>query len=203
MEVTSMTAWRSHHALFRKMEANLNSRAVGVLFFAGLTALLAQFSFLTPWSPVPYTFQTMGVLITGVYLRRNDAFLSGLVYVGLGAAGAPFFAGGASGIVEGGQLIPSAGYLLAFPVASALVAEGLDRSHRKGMADLPAQMMCWSAAMLPVYLAGTWWLSMAYGVGIEQAFAWGTRPFLVWDAAKILVLMVVTAKVFHYAQPEA
>lgn len=203
MEVTNTTTWRSHHALFRNAGTNLNSRAVGVVFFAGLTALLAQFSFLTPWSPVPYTFQTMGVLITGVYLRRNDAFLSGLLYVGLGAAGAPFYAGGASGILEGGQLIPSAGYLLAFPVASALVAEGLDRSHRKGMTDLPAQVLCWSAAMVPVYIAGTWWLSVAYSVGLEQAFAWGTRPFLVWDAVKIVVLMVITAKVFRYTQPDA
>ena len=67
-------------------------------------------------------------MATGVYLRRNDAFLSGCLYLFAGAVGAPVFAEGGSELFSSGKLIASGGYLLAFPIASALVAEGLDRS---------------------------------------------------------------------------
>ena len=192
----------SWHLALREVNAETNHRLAGIAFFAGLTALLAQASFLTQWTPVPFTFQTMGVLATGVYLKRNDAFTSGLLYVGLGALGAPFFAGGASGIVDAGQLIPSAGYLLAFPFASAIVAEGMDRSHRQNMANVPAQLICWALAMLPVYAAGTWWLAESYNVSMSLAFEWGTEPFLLWDFGKILVLLLLTTSVFSYGEPK-
>ena len=55
---------------------NYLERAISITFFAGLTALCAQIAFTLPWTPVPYTFQTFAVLATGVYLRRNDAFIS-------------------------------------------------------------------------------------------------------------------------------
>ena len=64
------------------------------IVFAGLTALCAQIAFSVPWTPVPYTFQTFAVLATGVYLRRNDAFVSGCLYLVVGALGAPVFAEG-------------------------------------------------------------------------------------------------------------
>ena len=188
------------HLILRNKDNHLNHRLAGVVFFAVLTALLAQVSFLSPWSPVPFTFQTMGVLATGVYLRRNDAFASGLLYIGMGALGAPFYAGGASGIVNSGQLIPSAGYLLAFPLASAIVAEGLDRSYRSTRPNVRALLSCWLMAMVPVYVLGTWWLAAFYDVSLEQAYEWGTEPFLVWDFAKIMVLIALTTKVFSYTK---
>ena len=89
--------------------------------FAGLTALCAQIAFSVPWTPVPYTLQTFAVLITGVYLRRNDTFLSGCVYLLAGAIGAPVFAEGGSQLFDSGKLIAN-GRFSAFPFSSALVA---------------------------------------------------------------------------------
>lgn len=177
-------------------------RVISIVFFAGLTALCAQIAFTVPWTPVPYTFQTFAVLATGVYLKRNDAFLSGCVYLLAGAIGAPVFAEGADALFSGGALIASGGYLLAFPLASALVAEGLDRSRTAGVADFKAQLICWFTAMIPVYLFGTLWLAEAYSVDFTQAFEWGVEPFLIWDAAKILVMAIITTKVWTYKQTE-
>ena len=177
-------------------------RVISIGFFAGLTALCAQIAFTVPWTPVPYTFQTFAVLATGVYLKRNDAFLSGCVYLLAGAIGAPVFAEGADALFSGGALIASGGYLLAFPLASALVAEGLDRSRTAGVADFKAQLICWFTAMIPVYLFGTLWLAEAYSVDFTQAFEWGVEPFLIWDAAKILVMAIITTKVWTYKQTE-
>ena len=179
--------------------SNLNERAITVVFFAGLTALCAQVAFTMPWSPVPYTLQTFAVLATGVYLRRNDAFASGCLYLIVGALGAPVFAEGGDTLFSGTTLIASGGYLLAFPFASAIIAEGLDRSRKKGVSDLKAQLLCWAYAMIPVYLLGTAWLAHSYSVDFAQAFEWGVEPFLLWDLAKIVVMALVTTKLWSYS----
>jgi biotin transport system substrate-specific component len=181
-----------HLALSNK-ESNLNERVITIVFFAGLTALCAQVAFTMPWSPVPYTLQTFAVLATGVYLRRNDAFASGCLYLIAGALGAPIFAEGGDMLFSGSTLIASGGY------ASAIVAEGLDRSRKSGVADLKAQIICWSMAMIPVYVFGTAWLAHSYSVDFAQAYAWGVEPFLVWDIAKIVVMALVTTLLWSYS----
>jgi biotin transport system substrate-specific component len=187
------------HLALSHEESNLNERAITVVFFAGLTALCAQVAFTMPWSPVPYTLQTFAVLATGVYLRRNDAFASGCLYLIVGALGAPVFAEGGDTLFSGTTLIGSGGYLLAFPFASAIIAEGLDRSRQQGVSDLKAQLVCWTVAMVPVYVIGTAWLAHSYSVDFAQAYAWGVEPFLLWDLAKIVVMALVTTKLWSYS----
>ena len=186
------------HLSLSSAESTILERCISITFFAGLTALCAQIAFSVPWTPVPYTLQTFAVLITGVYLRRNDAFLSGCVYLLAGAIGAPVFAEGGSQLFDSGKLIASGGYLLAFPFASALVAEGFDRSRSAGELDLKAQLICWYIAMIPVYLFGTLWLAESYSVDFDQAFRWGVKPFLVWDFVKIWAMVIVTARIWSY-----
>tara|TARA_B100001113_G_scaffold348428_1_gene342257 strand:+ start:80 stop:694 length:615 start_codon:yes stop_codon:yes gene_type:complete len=201
----SEVAWnkpKQWHLDLSSSKITMTERVIAIVFFSGLTALSAQIAFSVPWTPVPYTFQTFAVLVTGVYLRRNDAFASGCLYLMVGALGAPVFASGEGQLFTGGKLIASGGYLLAFPVASALVAEGLDRSRKAGVADLKAQIICWVVAMLPVYVVGTLWLAESYSVDFAQAFEWGVEPFLIWDFAKILVMALITTKVWSYSPQE-
>ncbi|MGB0602405.1 MAG: biotin transporter BioY, partial [Candidatus Poseidoniaceae archaeon] len=75
-------------------------------------------------------------------------------------------------------------------------------SRTAGIADFKAQLICWFTAMIPVYLIGTLWLAEAYSVDFAQAFEWGVEPFLVWDAAKIVVMAIITTKVWSYNQTE-
>ena len=189
------TKW---HQVLANDGLNNNERIISITFFTGLTALCAQIAFTMPWSPVPYTLQTFSVLAAGVYLRRNDAFASGCLYALLCALGAPIRAEGASGLFTDGALIASGGYILAFPLASALVAEGLDRSRKSRGVDLKAQLICWFTAMLPVYMFGTLWLAHSYSVDYSQAYEWGVEPFLAWDIGKIVLMAFVTTKIWAY-----
>tara|TARA_B100000767_G_scaffold257511_1_gene265444 strand:+ start:89 stop:712 length:624 start_codon:yes stop_codon:yes gene_type:complete len=184
-------------------EITVQERIVSIVFFAGLTALCAQISFIVPWTPIPYTFQTFAVLATGVYLRRNDAFASGFLYLAMAAVGAPVLAEGGSELFADGILIASGGYLLAFPLASALVAEGLQRSRDAGTPDLKAQMVCWILAMIPVYLFGTLWLAEFYELTFYDSFMIATYPFLIWDFGKIYVLLYITTNVWTYSKDSA
>lgn len=187
------------HLGFSRKNASIYERIITVLFFTGFTAICAQIAFLVSWTPVPYTFQTFAVLATGVFLSRNDAFFSGSLYLLLGGLGAPVFAEGGDVLFSEGTLIASGGYLLAFPLASAIVAEGLDRSRKAGIAEVKAQLICWFFAMLPVYFFGTLWLAKSYDVGLGQAYEWGVEPFLLWDGFKIIIMAIITTKLWSYS----
>jgi biotin transport system substrate-specific component len=187
------------HLGFSANNASIYERIITVFFFTGFTAICAQITFLVSWTPVPYTFQTFAVLATGVFLRRNDAFVSGCLYLLVGGLGAPVFAEGKDILFSEGTLIASGGYLLAFPLASAIVAEGLDRSRKAGITEINAQLVCWLVAMLPVYFFGTLWLAKSYDVGLVQAYEWGVEPFLLWDAFKIVIMAIITTKIWSYS----
>lgn len=68
---------------------------------------------------VPITVQTLAVMLTGLALGPGRAFAAVGLYVLLGLAGLPIFSGGRSGL--GVLAGPSAGYIVAFPLAAAAV----------------------------------------------------------------------------------
>ena len=68
---------------------------------------------------VPITLQTLAVMLTGLALGPGRAFGAVGLYTLLGLAGLPIFSGGRSGL--GILAGPSAGYIIAFPLAAAAV----------------------------------------------------------------------------------
>jgi biotin transport system substrate-specific component len=68
---------------------------------------------------VPITFQTLAVMLTGLVLGPGRGFAAVGLYVLLGLAGLPIFSQGRSGL--GILAGPSAGYIIAFPIAAGLV----------------------------------------------------------------------------------
>ena len=69
---------------------------------------------------VPITLQTLTVMLAGCVLGPVRGFSAVSLYLALGAVGLPVFAEHSSGI--GVFTGPSGGYLLAFPLAAAVVA---------------------------------------------------------------------------------
>jgi biotin transport system substrate-specific component len=68
---------------------------------------------------VPITFQTLAVMLTGLVLGPGRGFAAVGLYVLLGLAGLPIFSQGRSGL--GILAGPSAGYIIAFPIAAGVV----------------------------------------------------------------------------------
>ncbi len=68
---------------------------------------------------VPITFQTLAVMLTGLVLGPGRGFAAVGLYVLLGLAGLPIFSQGRSGL--GILAGPSAGYIVAFPIAAGVV----------------------------------------------------------------------------------
>ena len=68
---------------------------------------------------VPITFQTLAVMLTGLMLGPARGFAAVGLYTLLGLAGLPIFSQGRSGL--GILAGPSAGYIIAFPIAAGVV----------------------------------------------------------------------------------
>lgn len=146
---------------------------------AGLTGLAAQVSLHTPLSPVPFTLQTLAVLLAGAVLGTVRGALSMLLYLAAGAAGVPWYAGHTHGV--GG---PSFGYVLGFVLAAALAGELARRGNDRGVVGTIGLMALGSTV---IYLVGATWLAVDLHLGAQQAVAAGITPFVVADALKIAI----------------
>lgn len=125
-ETPPVASWRS--IVYDRIEqATWLEKSLYVIGFAALTALLAQVRVYAPWNPfVPYTGQVLGVVGTGLVLGAGLGMASMLLYVLVGAAGLPVFAGWSGGADV--LLGATAGYLVAYPLA-ALVVGWLSRRY--------------------------------------------------------------------------
>jgi biotin transport system substrate-specific component len=149
---------------------------LGSLFVAAL----AQVEIPLPFTPVPITGQTFGVLLIGAALGSKRGSASLLLYLIEGAVGLPFFAGGAHGLsVLTGA---TAGYLLGFIAAAyviGLLAErGLERSVRTSF--LP-----FLVGTLIIYACGVTWLAVVLG-SFGKAVTLGMLPFIIGDIIKLV-----------------
>ncbi|HVF33568.1 MAG TPA: biotin transporter BioY [Acidimicrobiales bacterium] len=152
-----------------------------VVGFAALTALAAQITIPLPWTPVPITGQTFSVLVAGTVLGATRGSLSQLLYVAVGALGAPVYADGNGGWEAATGA--TGGYLVGFVLAAALVGALADRRQdRQLLTSLPAML----AGNAVIYALGVPWLAWNLGVSGTEAVGLGMAPFLVGDTVKLL-----------------
>ena len=156
------------------------------LAFSLLTALSAQVTIHLPL--IPLTMQTFSVLLAGALLGPRLGALAMLLYLVEGLAGLPVFAEGRSAwtpsTLPGVPVILglSAGYLLSYPFAAALVGGLATRGWDRRPLTMLAAMLLGS---LVVFALGAGWL--AHFVGPAHAFTGGVLPFLPGDMVKALL----------------
>ncbi|HUI44092.1 MAG TPA: biotin transporter BioY [Terriglobia bacterium] len=146
--------------------------------FTLVTALLAQVRIPLPFTPVPITGETLGVLLAGVVLGARRAFLSQVLYLAAGAAGLYVFAGGT---LTG----PTAGYLWCFPLAAVVTGWLVERGAARRSLTLAGALLLADACILA---GGTLWLRSFLGVSLGRALRLGAAPFWVGDLFKIALV---------------
>ena len=184
----------------RRLGRSLLADAVLVALFANVVALCAQVQISLPFTPVPITGQTFGVLLTGIALGRKRGFAALLLYLAEGAIGFPVFAGGALGLAK--LAGPTGGYLLAFPFAAALTGWLAERGWDRRPAGAFAAMLAGSVVVFAFGMAG---LSRWVG-GFAPALVKGVLPFLPGDLVKALlasILLPTTWRVVRRVQGRA
>ncbi len=163
----------------RVMPRSRTSAVILTVLFAALTALAAQWRFYLPFTPVPITGQTFAVLLSGAALGWRLGAASQALYVGVGLAGLPVFAGGGSGLetITGA----SGGYLVGFVVAAAAVGHMAERGQDRRVDTAVAAFLLGSVT---IYLFGVSWLMQVTGWELSEAMAKGVAPFVVGDLVK-------------------
>lgn len=156
--------------------SSILSQALWTAGFAVATALAARVEI--PHYPVPFTLQTMVVLLAGAFLGARNGALSQILYLASGAVGLPVFAGGAFGFLK--LVGPTGGYLLAFPVAAAIVGYLLRERRSPGFITLSM-----AAGLLAIFTAGTIHLYAFSMRNASTAFSAGFLIFSWWDALKL------------------
>lgn len=148
---------------------------------------------------VPITAQTLGVMLAGSVLGARRGFLACLTFVVLVAAGLPLLAGGRGGL--GVFAGPTAGYVLAFPLAAlgiGWVWERLPRHDALGLALGLAANVGFGMAL--VYAVGAPVQAWRTHTNLAVALLTGVVVFLPGDAVKAVVATLV-ARLVHRAYP--
>ncbi|SDE01847.1 biotin transporter BioY [Limimaricola pyoseonensis] len=177
-----------YQSLVRALAGRGGIRMAGMaLAGALLVALAAQID--VPMYPVPMSLQTLAVSIVGLTFSPGAAFAALAIYLSLGAAGLPVFAGGEAGLWH--LAGPTAGYLFGFVFMAWLTAMLVRAGWRGSFGRY------FVAALVPSLLLmvpGVLWLSWASGMTLAEAVATGAAPFLVGKLVKTaLAVLVVQA----------
>ena len=162
-----------------------------VALMAAVTAVAAQI--VIPLSPVPFTFQVLAVVLSGLLLGPRYGALAMGIYLLVGAVGVPVFAQfqGGLGIILG----PTGGYLISYPIAAALA--GL-AAHAAASAvrrrALAFSFVAGTGGLIVIYALGMTWLMIVAQLPFAVALAQGVLPFVVFDLIKVgLAALVAVA----------
>jgi biotin transport system substrate-specific component len=156
---------------------------------AGLVGVLAQIAIPLPFTPVPLTMQTFGVLLVCASLGSARGLISMMLYAVMGIAGVPWFAEGGSGF--GGA---SFGYVLGFILAAAVVGRLAERGATQSPVHTAGVMVLGNLA---IYAVGVPWLMATAHLGLATALTLGVVPFLVGDLIKVLACSGVFPGSWH------
>jgi len=152
------------------------------LFIALFTAL----SYISiPFFPVPFTLQTLAVLLASAVMKRYAVYPA-ILYLLLGILGLPVFHNGMAGI--GILCGPTGGYLVGFIPAACIV--GICYEQTKFIIRVFGLI----AGVILILLCGTGWLVISSGMEIWTAFLVGFAPFIPGDLIKALLCFVIVQR---------
>ena len=198
MEIVATINRTKYDVFLWRYELSIPRKLVMAVGMAGVVGLLAQVRFYLPWTPVPITGQTFGVLLAGVLLGRWWGGASLALYAGIGAVGLPWFAGWSGGmsVLTGA----SGGYLLGFIFAALFLGHFTDKYVRSRSFFSMLGLMLFANFVL-IHVPGLLWLnhfpyeawlgaSPVLGLGpyagrnLLALLMVGTIPFIVGDIVK-------------------
>jgi biotin transport system substrate-specific component len=185
---------RATTAIYTKIKPNSIVSELPILLAFNL--LLVACSYLAiniPFSPVPITGQTFGILLIAMTLGRVRGVGVVLAYLLEGAVGLPVFAGGAAGFVK--FVGPTGGYLIGFLIAAYLVGwmadNGWDRSYLKSVIAM-------TIGTAVIFVFGLIWL--AKFIPSEALLTAGLVPFVPGALIKIALASVILPTTWKLAK---
>lgn len=145
-----------------------------------LCFLIAMAKITIPISPVPFTMQTLSVLMIGCFLDKRSAFTVTLSYLILGMF-LPVFSSNGFGVnyLFFGY---TSGYLLSFPFAAYAMSSLKNKNFYLASA----------ISLSIIFIPGI--LSLSYFVGFKASVFVGGGIFIISESFKVLLLKLLIKK---------
>ena len=173
-----------------KAKRSNRQKTLDMVYIAIFAVIIAVCSWISVPMVVPFTLQTFGVFCAVGLLGGKRGTLSVLIYVLLGAVGVPVFAGFSSGI--GTLFGVTGGYIMGF-IFTALIYWLITAIFGKKLWAIILGMVL---GLLACYAFGTIW----FMIGLAAALMKCVVPFLIPDALKIALAVVITKTVPKYVK---
>ena len=156
--------------------------------FTAILCILGPIAIVLPFSPVPVSLGTLGVLLACLMLGARNGLLCTALYLLLGFVGLPVFTGFTGGV--GRLLGPTGGYLIGYLFLAVIGGQLAERWKK----HLLFQALGLFIGMLFCYLFGTLWLTYQAGMEFQTALWVGVIPYVPFDVAKIAAALVIYSK---------
>ncbi|WP_079528943.1 biotin transporter BioY [Halobacillus hunanensis] len=161
------------------------------LFAAIIGALGLLPPIVTPFTPVPITAQTLGVMLAGSILGAKRGGLSLLVFVLLISIGVPLLSGGRGGL--GVLFGPSGGYIMAWPIAAFSIGFLVELFWKKLNIGLYIAINV-AGGIILVYAFGVTYLSIMTETPWTKA-AWAALVFIPGDLVKVVAASLLAKQI--------
>lgn len=151
--------------------------------FAAIICVIAPFKI--PIGEIPITLATFAIYIIASVLNWKQGTLAVIIYIALGAAGVPVFAGFVGGIPK--LIGPTGGFILGYIPLAIVIGLIVDRfeSHKW---SFPIGMVLGTVFL---YACGAAWFAFSQNTTIGNALAECVAPFLIFDGIKIVLASVI------------
>ena len=147
--------------------------ALGVAFIS----VLAQIAIPMPWG-VPFTLQMLAVAFVGFMLPVKYSFVTAIVYILLGAVGAPVFSSFGAGVVR--LASPTGGFIFGFIPFVVLCSLAVNKSGAMRYSFI-------ALGLVLCHAVGVIWFSVVSAQDLWASFVCASLPYLVKDIVCIIV----------------
>ena len=185
------------------MNQNTHSKIYQTALCGLFAAIIAVCSWISiPIPPeIPFTMQTFAVFCALGTLGGSAGTAAILAYILIGVIGVPVYAEFTGGL---GILLGSTGGYFAGFIFSGLVYWLITKLLGN---KLPVQILAMTAGMLVCYLLGTLWFMLVIAnnggaMGFVSALALCVVPYIIPDAVKIALAIVVSRRLSKYVKLE-
>jgi biotin transport system substrate-specific component len=168
------------------------TRTVFTALFAALIAAGTFISIPLPLSPVPLVLQNFFALLAGLVLGPMLGLGATLLYLLVGAIGAPVFAGAKGGIAH--FFGPTGGYLAGYALCAAVAGLVAGKPEGVGPTRWGRIVLAAVLGLLAVYIPGVVRLKMVLAADWPKALGIGLLPFLPGDGIKAVLAILLAPR---------
>jgi biotin transport system substrate-specific component len=164
-------------------------RMIVISLLAAILSISAYISIPLPISTVPFTLQSLFLMVIALSMPISISFPTVGLYLLLGAIGLPVFSNGTSGLTV--LFGPTGGYLFGFLFATIVISFIKDKLEY----FFGYLFAAFVGGVGVVYLFGVIGLMYILGASFDKAIAIGVIPFLPFD---LLKAFIASAFVYKY-----